>query len=56
MKLSAPTNIIFIISAIIAILGILAGVGVLAVIPVPAFWLVVIGYVILALGCMLKGM
>ena len=55
MNLSAPTNIVFIISLVVAILGILAGLGVLAIIPVSAFWLVTIGYVILAAGCLLKG-
>lgn len=55
MSLSAPTTPVFIISVIIAVLGILSGVGVLSVIPVSAFWLVTIGYIILAAGCMLKG-
>ena len=55
MNLSAPTNIVFIISAVIAILGILAGVGVLAVLPIAPFWLVTIGWVVLAAGCLLKG-
>jgi hypothetical protein len=55
MNLSAPTTPVFIISVIIAILGILSGTGVLAIIPVSAFWLVTIGYVILAAGCLLKG-
>lgn len=55
MNLSAPTNIVFIISLVIAVLGILAGLGIFTVIPVSAFWLVTIGYVVLAAGCLLKG-
>ena len=47
--------VIFIISLLIAILGILAGLGVLAIIPIPAFWMVVIGYVVLAAGCLFSG-
>ena len=56
MNLSAPTNLFFIISLVIALLGILAGLGILAIIPVPSFWLVTIGYIVLALACLLKGM
>lgn len=55
MNLSAPTTIVFIISAVISILGILAGIGVPAVLPVAPFWLVTIGWIVLAAGCLLKG-
>lgn len=55
MNLSAPTTVVFIISLVIAILGILAGTGILSIIPISAFWLVTIGYVVLAAGCLLKG-
>lgn len=56
MNLSAPTVVVFIISLVIAVLGILAGLGILAIIPVSAFWLVTVGYVVLAAGCLLKGL
>lgn len=56
MKLTAPTNLVFLISLIIAVLGILSGLGVLSVITVSAFWLVTIGYVVLAAGCLMKGL
>jgi len=56
MNLSAPTNIVFIISLVVALLGILAGLGILAIIPISAFWLMTIAYVILAAGSMLKGL
>ncbi|MGB7335910.1 MAG: hypothetical protein WBD01_08990 [Salaquimonas sp.] len=55
MSLSAPKNIVFIIALIIAILGLLAGLGVFAIIPLSAFWLMTIAYAILAAGCLLKG-
>lgn len=55
MTLSAPTFPVFIISLIIAVLGILSGLGVFSIIPVSAFWLVTIGYLILLAGCLLKG-
>ena len=56
MNLSAPTVPVFLISLVIAVLGILSGLGILTIIPVASFWLVTIGYVILALACLLKGM
>lgn len=55
MNLSAPTMLFFLISLVIAILGILAGLGILAIIPIPAFWLVTIAYAVLAAGCLFKG-
>ena len=50
MNLSAPTVPVFIIAVVIAVLGILAGAGIFSVIPVAPFWLVTIGFIILALG------
>lgn len=55
MNLSAPTTVVFIISLVVAILGLLAGLGILSIIPIPSFWMMTIAYVILALGCLLKG-
>lgn len=56
MNLSAPTTVVFIITVLIAIIGLLVGLGVLAMIPVSGFWIMTAAYVILALACMLKGM
>ena len=57
MNLSAPTTVIFIISAIIALIGILTGLAIIpALLPIPAFWLVTIGYLVLAAGCLFKGL
>ena len=55
MNLSAPTQVIFFLSLIIAVIGVLAGLGVITFIPLAAFWLVTIAYVVLAVGCMMKG-
>jgi len=54
MKLSAPTMIVFLISLVIAILGLLSGLGIFSI-GIATFWLLVIAYVILAAGCLLKG-
>ena len=55
MNLSAPTQVIFLVSLVVAILGALAALGVLSVIPIASVWMMAIAYVILALGCLLKG-
>lgn len=56
MTLSAPTMVVFIMSLIIVALGVLAALGILSIVPIAAVWIVTIGYAILALGCLLKGM
>ena len=56
MNLSAPTQLVFIISLVVAILGALAGFGVFSIIPIPSISLMGIAYVILAAGCLLKGL
>ena len=55
MKLSAPKQIVFLISLVIAIIGVLMALGVLPMIPLASVWVVVIAYIILAAGCLLKG-
>lgn len=55
MNLSAPTQLVFIISLVIAIIGVLAALGVVAFIPMASVWIVTIAYVVLAVGCLLKG-
>ena len=55
MKLSAPTQIVFLISLVIAIIGLLMALGVLAMIPVASVWVAIIAYIVLAGGCLLKG-
>ncbi|MBN9233793.1 MULTISPECIES: hypothetical protein [Phyllobacteriaceae] len=55
MNLSAPTQIVFIISVVIAIIGLLAALGVLSFIPLAAVWIMLIAYIVLAVGCLLRG-
>ena len=55
MKLSAPTQVVFLIAVIVAIIALLMFLGVLAMIPVSSFWVMTIAFVILAGGCLLKG-
>lgn len=55
MKLSAPTVPVFWIAVILVLLAVLAVLGVIPALPVPAFWLAVTGFVVLALGNLLTG-
>jgi hypothetical protein len=55
MKLSAPTQIVFLISLVIAVVGLLIALGALAMIPIASVWVMLIAYVVLAAGCLLKG-
>lgn len=55
MNLSAPTNVVFIISLVVAIVGLIVGLGIIPALPISAFWIVIIGYAVLACGCLLKG-
>jgi len=56
MKLQAPRQVTFLIALILVILGLVGQVGDVAGLSQYAFWLVLIGYVILALGTLLKGL
>jgi hypothetical protein len=54
MNLSAPTMIVFIISVVVAILGLLAhyaGIGM----PLGSFHLMLVAWMVLAAGCLMKG-
>jgi len=55
MNLSAPTMIVFIISLVVAVLAALAAAGIFAIIPIASVWLMAIAYVVLAAGCLFKG-
>jgi len=55
MSLSAPTQIVYIIALIIAIIALLMFFNVIAFIPVAAFWVMTLAYVILAVACLLRG-
>lgn len=55
MNLSPPTQIVFIISVLIALLGVLAAFGVVTFIPLASVWIVTIAFVVLAIACLIKG-
>jgi hypothetical protein len=55
MRLSAPKQITFWIAVILAVLGLLSSVVAIPVLSGMAFWLVVIGFIILALGNLIEG-
>ena len=56
MKLSAPTQPIWLIAVILGVVGILGHLMPIAAVAPYSFVLVCIGFVLLALGCMLKGL
>jgi hypothetical protein len=55
LNLSAPTTVLFIISLVIAIIGLLAALAVIPSLPVSSFWTMAIAYAVLAIGCLFKG-
>ena len=55
MNLSAPTQAIFWISLILAILALIGFFATVPYLTAYAFWLAIAGYVVLAAGCMMKG-
>ena len=55
IRLNAPTKNTFLISLVLAVIAVL---GVFVFIPfvsVYAFWIAIIAYIVLAAGCVLKG-
>ena len=56
MNLSAPKNITFWIAVVVAVVGVLASLVTIPVLSGFAFWLVVIAFIILALGNLMEGM
>lgn len=56
MKLSAPTQPVFIISLVIALVGLLGFLGYIAPVAGHSFWLMTIAYAVLAAACILKGL
>ena len=51
MTLSAPKQVTFIISVVLALLGLLAAIVQLGFLSSIAIWLILVGFVILAVGC-----
>ncbi|MEO0369577.1 MAG: hypothetical protein AAF197_12480 [Pseudomonadota bacterium] len=55
MKLSAPTQIVFFISMILGILGLLSGFGIVSVGGANTFYIMTAAWVVLTGGVVLKG-
>jgi len=56
MNLSAPTQAVFLISLILAVLALIGAFVHVAFLTPYAFWLAIIGYIVLAVGCLAKGL
>lgn len=57
MRLNAPSKLFFLISLVLVILAIVS----IYVVSIPfitanAFWVAVVGYIVLAVACVMKGM
>jgi hypothetical protein len=55
MNLSAPTQLLFIVSCVIALIGVLMALNVITFIPIAAVWVVTIAFIILAVACLIRG-
>ena len=56
MKLNAPKNITWWIAVVVGVLGILGSFVTIPFVTGLAFWFVVVGFVLLALGTFMKGL
>ena len=56
MRLSAPSQIVWVIAVILGIVGILASLGVLPTVAAYAFWLVVAGWALLVIATLMRRM
>ena len=55
MRISAPKKVTFWVAVVLAVLGLLASLVTIPVLSGIAFWLVVIGFIILAAGNLIEG-
>jgi hypothetical protein len=56
LKLSAPTNLIWIIALVVGIVGILAAVVTIAVLSDLAIWIIVVAWLLLLVSTAVKGL
>lgn len=56
MKLTAPKNVTWWIAVVVGVLGILGSFVSIPLVSANNFWFVVVGFVLLALGTLLKGL
>jgi hypothetical protein len=54
--LSAPSRVFFLISLALAVIAILGALVIIPVVTKYAFGIAILGYIVLALGCLMKGM
>lgn len=54
--LSAPSQMVFLISLVLAIVAVLGALVIIPVVTKYAFWIAILAYVVLALGNIMKGM
>lgn len=55
MRLNAPTQVVFIISLIIAVLALIAQFVTVPFVSEFRFWFAMVAYIVLAAACVLKG-
>ncbi|HEY0853907.1 MAG TPA: hypothetical protein VGD86_03685 [Devosia sp.] len=55
MTLNAPTQIVFIIAVVLAVLALLGALVPLPVISAYAFWILLVGFIVLAGGVVMRG-
>ena len=56
LKLSAPSQIVWIIALILGIIGILGFLAIITALSTYAFWLVVAGWALLLIATLMRGM
>ena len=56
MKLTLPKEVTFWIAVVLGLLGLLSEIGVFTLLPIAAFWLLFIGFALLVLALLVKGL
>ncbi len=56
MKLSAPSQVVWVIALVLGLVGVLASLGTLPMFAAYAFWLVVAGWALLLIATLLRNM
>ena len=56
MKLTPPKMVTFWIAVALGVLGLLSQLSIFTAIPIAAFWLLFLGFVLLVLGLLVKGL
>lgn len=56
MKLSAPTQVVFILAVILAIISLLPAIGIaVGILGAYGYWILLLGFIVLAVGNLLSG-